>query len=117
MEAAAELHKLVNYTPELFQPLVGLQVPFLRPPAVDGTREEVCLDVIRVTASKLPPAAGFRRQFSVLFGLREAAPLDHYLLHALVHRDFEPCDLLLNRVVVPELRTTDGTMFYELVIA
>ncbi len=56
-----------------------------------------------------------RESFSLLFVLRSSAPLGKGL-HRLIHRAFEPCDLFLSRVVVPEPGQGDrGKIYYEAV--
>jgi hypothetical protein len=116
METLTGLRSLAEFTPELFEPLTGQALTFLRPAGPDGARAAVRLELVRVTipGATLPP--GFRRQFSAIFALRGAAPLDDRYLHALSHPDFELCDVLLSRVAVPGLDPHDGAIFYEMVI-
>lgn len=107
---------LQDFAAEMFQPLVGRRLDFLRPapsPARQGARVEMELIQVRVSASgKL---TGPRQPFSLLFALRQEPPLDDRLLHKLAQPDFEECELLLSRVYVPELDRRDGTMYYEAV--
>jgi hypothetical protein len=116
METLTGLRSMAEFTPELFEPLTGQALTFLRPAGPDGARVAVQLDLVRVTisAATLPP--GFRRQFSAIFALRGAAPLDDRYLHALSHLGFELCDVLLSRVAVPGLEPHDVAIFYEMVI-
>lgn len=57
-----------------------------------------------------------RESFSLLFILRGTTPLGRGL-HRLAHEHFEPCELFLSRVVVPQRAVKDrpATVYYEAV--
>jgi hypothetical protein len=105
--------RLEDFAADLFQPLVGQRLSFRRPGNPPAERVE--MELLQVRASRYGAPPGLRAPFSLLFTLRDTAPLDPIGLHRLDHPDFEPCDLLLTRVQVPELDRRDGTMFYEAV--
>ena len=112
METTAA-YPVAEFQAEIFRPF--LQEPFtlLRPmpPGVASPRVELTLvEVKEMATSTLRP----RPPFSLLFALRDAAPLEDRFLHRLVHPNFEKCDLLLSRVTIPD-DPRDGTMFYEIV--
>ena len=125
MESTFVPFRLTELSAQHFQPLVGQKLRFLRPSAdlsrapamsLDGVaREAVELALHDVKVARFPSMRGKRQPFSLLFTLRDAAPLDDRHLHLLSHPEFEPCDLLLSRVTVPELDQHDGTMYYELI--
>jgi hypothetical protein len=112
---------LQSFAAEMFQPMVGRMVAFLRPApspdatSPDGGRARVEMELIDVRVSTSGNFAGKRQPFSLLFTLRHVAPLDDRLLHQLAEPGFEECELLLSRLYVPELDRRDGTMFYEAV--
>ncbi len=117
MMTASTPYLISDFSAEMFRPLEGRAVRFLRPAPQGSNPEPVDLTLIAVRESAGTPRPGLRRPFSLLFTLRVRAPLADDLLHQLSHPDFEPCALLLSRVSVPELDSRDGTMFYELVFA
>ena len=105
---------LKDFAAEMFQPLVGRKLAFLRPvTAPGGQRVRVELELIEVRVSNSGGRDGMRKPFSVLFTLRQEAALDDRFLHQLVESGFEQCELLLSRVSVPELDRHDETMYYE----
>jgi hypothetical protein len=107
---------LRDFAAEMFQPLTGRKLAFLRPaqpPEAPRARVEMELIAVRTAGSAGPGAT--RQPFSLLFTLRGEPPLDDRLLHQLAEPGFEDCELLLSRVHVPELDRRDGTMFYEAV--
>lgn len=106
---------LQEFTAAAFRPFEGQGVAFLRPPSTNGERARVELHLIQVRERDSAPRPGHRVPFSLLFSLRGEQPLDDRLLHQIAEPHFEPCELLVSRVFVPELDQHDGTMFYEAV--
>jgi hypothetical protein len=105
-----------DFAAEMFRPLVGRTLAFLRPaPSPDGQRARVEMELIQVRVSASGNRDAKRQPFSLLFTLRQESPLDDRLLHQLAEPGFEECELLLSRVSVPDLDRHDGTMFYEAV--
>jgi hypothetical protein len=106
-----------EFSAATFRPLVGQEIPFLRPAGPGVQAETVPLTLLQITEGDAANREGFRDPFSLLFTLRDSAPLDDLNLHVLHHPDFEPCEILITRVYVPGLDKRDGTMFYEAVFA
>ena len=105
---------LKDFAAEMFQPLVGRKLAFLRPVASPGAqRVRVELELIEVRVSHAGGQGGMRRPFSLLFTLRQEPGLNDRFLHQFAEPDFEECELVLSRVSVPELDRHDGTMYYE----
>ena len=105
-----------DFAAEMFQPLVGCGLAFLRPaPSPDGQRARVEMELIQVRVTASGRLDGKRQPFSLLFALRQEPPLDDRFLHQLAEPGFAECELLLSRVYVPELDRRDGTMYYEAV--
>lgn len=112
---AATRYLISDFTAEMFRPLVNKPITFLRPAPAGVACEPVDLMLIAVHEQAGSPGPGFRRPFSLMFTLRDEAPLADRYLHQLSHPDFEACEVLLCRVSVPDLDRRDGTMFYEIV--
>ncbi len=104
---------LKDFAAEMFQPLVGRKLAFLRPASAGAQRVRVELELIEVRVSKSGGQGGMRRPFSLLLTLSQEPALDDRFLHQLAESGFEDCELLLSRVSVPELDRRDGTMYYE----
>jgi hypothetical protein len=117
MITASTPFALSDFTAEMFRPLQGSKVRFVRPTPQGAAHETVDLTLVAVQESDGSPRPGFRRPFSLLFTSQDQAPLQDRFLHQLSHPDFEACVLLLSRVSVPDLDPRDGTIFYELVFA
>ncbi len=108
-----------TFTAETFLPYRGQRLTFLRPPDATGrSGAPVELELIEVTAHgramAIEQARGARiprqrQPFSLLFALRRGEPLAPGLVR-LTHAGFEPCDLLLTRVMAPA-----GAAHYEAV--
>jgi hypothetical protein len=114
---ATTRYLISDFKAETFRPFEGKALTFLRPAPAGAACEPVDLTLIAVNEQAGSPRPGFRRPFSLMLTLRDQSPLADRFLHQLSHPDFEPCELLLSRVSVPELDKRDGTMFYELVFA
>jgi hypothetical protein len=118
MKLAAAPIPLEQFTAQAFEALVGHDIQFLRPSVeAGGQPSPVALELIQVRSSGNAAAvlAGHRAPFSLLFRLHGAAPLQDRFLHKLNHAPFEPCDLFISRVSVPELDSGGGSMYYEAV--
>ena len=102
---------IADFTAQLFQPLVGQAVQWERPGG--GTARLELLEV-----QTYPRQPGMTRDpFSLLFELKGQKPIEPGLPR-LVHPGFEPCELLLSRVRVPEFeRAHRAGVFYEAVFS
>ncbi len=108
-------YPIAEFRAELFEPFLNGSIQFLRPVPPGAVSPAVNLTLMEVREAGHPGVPGQRRPFSLLFALRDSAPLEDRFLHRLAHPGFERCDLLLSRVTVPEHDRRDGTMFYEIV--
>jgi hypothetical protein len=80
----------------------------------EGPGGEASMELVDVTRLKKHAGAS-RDPFSLLFAMRGQKPLDGGILR-LIHRDFEPLDVFLQRVTVPDRERADpAAMFYEAV--
>jgi hypothetical protein len=110
--------KLLEFTAAEFLPYEGRKIVFERPSDqfASGGGGFVEMELLEVRAGKPSWGRnGQREPFALLFSVRGQAPLGPGL-HRLIQEGFEPCDLFLSRVTVPERNDEGGAvMFYEAV--
>ena len=105
---------MTEFDADVFLPYVGAMFRWRSGAANGGAPPEADMRLHEVERYRLQPGMS-REPFSLLFVMRDQPPLVSGL-HSLVHSDFEPCELLLSRVTVPEYERADpGAMFYEVV--
>jgi Domain of unknown function (DUF6916) len=106
---------LADFTADLFAPFTGQTLVFERPSAPDAPAAEPAR-MLLLEVKRGSPIPGFRRQpFSLLFVMKDQAPLGAGL-HRLIHPGIEPSELLVSRVTVPKYQAQDPKgMYYEAV--
>ena len=104
--------RIEDFRVELFEPLVGQLLSFVRSDTPEAAPVE--LKLLEVKKGRKSPM--FEREpFSLLFSLKDAPPLEGHL-HGLVHPQFESGGLLVSRVFAPKYERLDpDAMFYEIV--
>ena len=100
-------------TADEFEPRVGEEFVFARPATPDGSSA----GVVRMKLASLTRLQRHdltdREPFSIIFELKNQAPLSMGL-HRLLHPQLEPYDMFLSRVTVPRLQKAEPAgMFYE----
>lgn len=104
-----------SLTADALEPRVGEEFVFERPANPDGTPAGV-VRMRLASLARLPRHELTERgPFSIIFVLKDQAPLGMGL-HRLLHPELEPFDMFLSRVMVPRLQRADPDgMFYEAV--
>jgi hypothetical protein len=109
--ADGQIVSVVDFTADLFEPLIGQALVFGRPGEDEAP---VRLNLLEVKRGKKSPAVR-REPFSLFFVLKDQAPLGDGL-HRLLQPGCEEADLLVSRVTAPRYEALDPTgMFYEAV--
>ena len=95
-------------TAEALAPYTGQTFVF------EGPGGQACMELVEVRRLRRHVGT-FRDPFSLLFVMRDQKPLG-LGLPRLIHCDFAPMDVFLQRVTVPERERADAAaMFYEAV--
>jgi hypothetical protein len=103
--AAAPISEL---TADTMEPYTGQTFAF------EGPGGQASMELVQVARLKRH-AGTIRDPFSLLFVMRGSPPLARGIPR-LIHRDFEPLDIFLQRVSVPERERADpAAMFFEAV--
>jgi uncharacterized protein DUF6916 len=106
---------LADFTGATLLPYAGQVFVFQRPAGPDG-RPGGEARLVLLEVNQYPRQPGLSRDpFSLLFVMKGQAPLEKGLPR-LMHQDFEPFDIFLQRVTVPKYENIDPAgMYYEAV--
>jgi len=113
--SATPVVPLAEFRADHFDRCLGQNIVFLRPAPPPGERVELELIAVERKPGTAEDYAPFRVPFSLLFRLRQGAPLSPWA-HTLQVDGMEACDLVLARVMVPAiLRREPDAVLYEAV--